>query len=377
MRRMRNAAGRIIPVLLWLICSLSAATAQSARFQVLRNLQGELLYYNARQEAYLPWIEGNDVSTTALHLALDLAGNRDQVLVLELNRNTSLYIDQQLVYYFEKPVQTVLQLDSLWQRYGADSLGLSFYQPEGDFSDMGVYLAYLRPYAPPPVNPLEQVRRPVYRHYDYFKLILLLLVIYYALLWRAIPRNFNDFFNLSHLFLNWRRKEGPTMLTNEQLLLILALSALISFFLWIYQTYTGALDALLWFGHPLLVWLQFTFSVFVLVVLKYLLIRAMSALFGLSEISYPYFFESLILSQSFYTAGFLVTAAVGIKSFGKIENLTSYFGLTVAIFYFFRLFIMYFKIRMKVDVRFLHLFSYLCTTELLPIIVGLKFLLMY
>lgn len=365
----------LLLTVLWLVHPPDLRAAAPDRFLEVRDLRAELMYYNPRQEAYLPWIEGNAVVAKSLHLLFAPGPQPEQSLVFDVAAGTSLYIDKQLMRYFEFSERVALSVDSLWQKHGNRQIGISFYHPSGEFSRFRIFIGTHLPPGPPTLNPLEAVARIRYDNQDYFKLGILIILGFYSILWKAFPRYFGDFFNVGHLFLNWRRKETPSMLTKEQFLLIMALAGLMSFFLWIYHLQSGALRSLIWFSHPMLVWLQIWLGIFLLLALKYVLIRMASALFDIDEISYPYFFESLILSQAFFSLSFVATAVIGIKYFGKIEIMAEYFGWAIAFFYFFRLFIMYFKIRMKVDVRFVHLFSYLCATELLPIIVGLKYLL--
>ena len=77
----------------------------------------------------------------------------------------------------------------------------------------------------------------------------------------------------------------------------------------------------------------------------------------------------------FYSLVFVVLTFIVINQFYLVQAALQRILTMVIIFNIVRFVILYFKFRRTVPMKSLHLFSYLCTTELIPIILGMKFFL--
>ncbi|WNB17828.1 DUF4271 domain-containing protein [Marivirga arenosa] len=106
---------------------------------------------------------------------------------------------------------------------------------------------------------------------------------------------------------------------------------------------------------------------------KVVLVTLFSNLFGNSKISAFYIKEMLNINLFFIIIIFFITALIFLY-LGFIPNFwfnTALFGLLF--FYLLRLILLYFKILKLSGFSNLYLFSYFCTTEIFPFLIGLKY----
>ena len=88
-----------------------------------------------------------------------------------------------------------------------------------------------------------------------------------------------------------------------------------------------------------------------------------------------YLVEFLRMSMIFYSVMFVIVSYTVINHFYYIETLLENLIVIVIAFNLIRFVMLFFKFRKTVNMKSLHLFSYLCTTELIPIVLGFKFFL--
>jgi len=187
-----------------------------------------------------------------------------------------------------------------------------------------------------------------------------------------------DFFSLQTL-LTFRLTETAFLkyrsLTKTQTMVIIFQAALLGGILitYLYYYHNPFGESFLVQSNPILVWLLILLLVLFFIFLKLVLISIIGALFKVSESTNFYFIEFLRMAMIFYSVIFIIICYTIINHFYLIEVLLENLILAIAIFYIVRFLILYFKFRRTVSMKNLHLFSYLCTTELIPIILGLKF----
>jgi type III secretory pathway component EscU len=81
------------------------------------------------------------------------------------------------------------------------------------------------------------------------------------------------------------------------------------------------------------------------------------------------------MAMIFYTLIFLALVFVVVNHFYSLQSLLNTLMIIVIIFNFLRFGILYFKFQRNISIKKIHLFSYLCSTELIPIVIGLNFFL--
>lgn len=213
--------------------------------------------------------------------------------------------------------------------------------------------------------------------------ISIILLLTYAISRVIFPKMFTSVYNFSK-FGNFRIKEdfgsNIRLLSTENFYFTAILSASISFVILNVILYTAEpLQNLSWLipeslGAGLLIWLLLTISIQVFFLLKYLFMSAFGALFNLPLSISRHYQEMQGLNNCF------VLILVGVATVAVYSNFNFPVGLInvmitgVLIYLLYRLLNIYIKLDQLKMYSKLYIFSYLCTTEIIPSIIGYKLL---
>lgn len=124
------------------------------------------------------------------------------------------------------------------------------------------------------------------------------------------------------------------------------------------------------FGGGLLLWVLISLAVFILLILKYVFTAMVGWLFDLPQPQTRHFQEVLSLNHLFIGLLFLALTIVLFTHFQLPDLLPEVILAATAIYLFFRLISLFFKIRQHTGSSMLYIFSYLCTTEIFPLAIG-------
>ncbi len=354
--------------------------SQAEEYRILKDLKDTWRFYSDKDKGLLPYIPENNVNTRTLYFYAQPSKYPGESLIVSFQDGASLWINDQLVRYYEKADTAHLSMDSLAAVYNSGVLNMVLYHPSrpltgiftivGSKIDDGFETLVINPIIPRTINKSKNV----------FIIIGIIIVIFFTVLFNLYPKDAGVFFSLrSALFSNTAADEliKPRAITTAQFLYLLALSGIMAFLIILYHSNIGiaALDN--WLGDSALFfsWFVLTIAFFILVILKYILILLMSNLFDISDKVNYYFFEITIFSMVFYSGLFITISVIGLGLSYFVPTALTFMLYLVIVFYLFRAAIMFLKIRSKTTVQNLHLFSYLCTTELLPVIIGMKYFL--
>lgn len=213
--------------------------------------------------------------------------------------------------------------------------------------------------------------------------ISILLILTYAISRVAFPKMFAAIYDFSK-FLSFRIKDefgsNIRFLSTENLYFTAILSASASFvvlsFL-MYQPETSSTFSFLIpesFGAGLLIWLLLTLAIQLIFLLKYLFIALIGYLFNLPTSFSRHYQEVQSLNNCFMLAA-LVTFTLAIYSSHNFPTGLLNVMITVTVIYLlYRLLNIYIKLEHLKAYSKLYIFSYLCTTEIVPTIIGLELL---
>lgn len=126
-------------------------------------------------------------------------------------------------------------------------------------------------------------------------------------------------------------------------------------------------------GYGILVWLVLGIVVNLTVYLKYALIATAGWLFHTRQIVSRHFTDYINASSLFYI---LVTVSLAMGTYATFissELFLKTVGLIIVLFLFYRTILLYVKLIQISPYSKLFIFSYICTTELIPILIGLHF----
>jgi hypothetical protein len=166
-------------------------------------------------------------------------------------------------------------------------------------------------------------------------------------------------------------------ITKQQWMVVIYQSALLAAIMTIALHYYHAPDALRFLVEIdiLFGWLLAFAITLIALLLKYILIFIVSSLFDVASSINFYFIEYLRMTTLFYSIVFVILSFTVVNYFFGLQQVSGGLAPVVIGFYLVRFGVIFFKFQRNLPIKNLHLFSYLCSTELIPIIIGLKFFL--
>ncbi|MBO3698884.1 DUF4271 domain-containing protein [Fabibacter sp. E12] len=215
--------------------------------------------------------------------------------------------------------------------------------------------------------------------------ISLLLLATYAVSRIVFPKMFTAVYDFSK-FLNFKLKDefgsNLRLLSTESFYFTVILSASLSFVALILVfglSQMGQLALFSWlvpesFGAGILIWLGMTASFQLLFLIKYLFIFLMGTLFNLPASTSRHFQEVQSLNNCFVLAMTSLCAIVVYSNFVIPDLLIKAIVGVTLIYLLYRLLNIYMKLEQLKLYSKLYIFSYLCSTEIIPAIVGIKLL---
>jgi hypothetical protein len=357
--------GRILTCLLFFF--LLTRAAEGKEIQETEDLRLQWKIYRGNQ--LVPYDAG---PAKSIHLALDLAGYEGHYLKLSSRKRFYVFINSALVAKAQD--QFFLSADSLRRMYGNTVL-VSIYQRDG-INDLAVkWVVKTLP------DDLQNFKRPSAAFPNFLLMASLVLIIYFTALFRTNPQLAIDYLNVSKLFYFKDRDD-------HQITLRIASSVNLLFYL--FCSLFGSL-AILTAAHfsdrglsivinssvysavnYLLQWLFLALGIAGLLMLKLGLSSALGSLFGWRDVAGFQFFNFVrvtILSLALIATATVFCFALGIRInyFFLLQSSCVLMALGVVL--------LFFKLLARNQLHSFHLFSYLCATEIFPLMVLVKILL--
>ena len=297
---------------------------------------------------------------------------------------SGLYIENSLVDYASESNCFLLDVDSLGSAYPQDQVFISLYRR--NFDSKQFVTSIVVPFqdeveiAEIDSDMILLAREPSY-FTNFFIVALLILLAYYAALLNLYPKTFWEFFNVNKAFALKLKEEKvltPSVFSRTNLLFFLGYGMVISFVgivFWFVLKETPILFSFVnleSFTEAFISWVKLSVLVLVVLCLKYLLIASIGTLFNHRLIAPRHFYDFNRLSHIFL----ILIFSLAVITFMVLQNppeiiyRTLFYAL--AFLLSLRVVILFFKLLDSASFRNFHLFSYLCTTEILPLIIGIK-----
>lgn len=349
----------------------------------VKDLRDKWLTVDRSGEKYMPYIDGRSLNYPVLGLILDGGESAGLTLNACIPSGTSVFINNMIIYQADTEGCLFYDMDSLISQYGNTTLFLSFFKKNLDPSTITTTLMTRQPVstAEGPVKPTIQITRRSQDHFSDFYVVAILLVAgFYAFLINRYPKGHKDFFNFSKAFSLTLKEEKVltqrNMGTANILFFVLygmAIALVIILFWKIFDGIPEILDfiSLNTFRSSLVGWLMLSFMAFCVVELKYLLIRVLSSLLNVDKIAQIHFFDFVRIGLIFIGITLIAASAL------YLSKMDSALAFTILLYLFvillgIRIVILLFKLIADTSFRKIHLISYLCTTEILPLLIGIR-----
>jgi hypothetical protein len=369
---------RVCSIFGFIIFLFTSQIAKGQDFLVERDLRLDWIFKSGNQQQMLPFLDHSSEMPYAIHLPTQLNYGKETYLKMDIPSGTSLFIDNKFLRYFEGDTTKLFSMDSLFSLYQQDSIYLTLFNKAGFGKPPRATIGYLHASFDTGMNVNPIAFREIDTKADFLKIIILTIFTFFVVLHSLLPAELLDFYSISTLFAfrytDTFMTKFRSLTKTHTLVIIYQAAMLASIMIVSLHYYNNPLgDLFIMKINPIFGWLIVFLITLALIFLKYVLISIVSHLFGVADRINFYFLEYLRMAMIFYSLIFVVVSYMIINHLHSLDSLLNTLIFVVIGFNFLRLIMIYFKFRRNIPIKNLHLFSYLCSTELIPIVVGLNF----
>ena len=357
------------------------------RYHLVRDLGYDWQVFDRAYGAYVPYLKPKHGNISSVSLAVDLAAQKGNELLFYAEEETYLFVNAALQRRID-PGWVVLRVDSLRALYQQGPFFLTLYRSSGTLPPLTALIGHLKTIRQVATSTspglLIQARRV--SGFNYFVVLASLFILgSYAFLWNLHPGAFNRFYSLRSLFSSSQREDDVQVgkpLNSINLLFLLNHAFLLALLYTLIREGTQrvvfpeqVLRTPEGLGNHTFNFLLVGLVVFLLMVIKYAGTYLLGSLFRFEKLVNVHFFEYIHLSKVFYTL--IVPALVVVfTSYPSYLAVAEQFCIPLVIgFSFLRIGLISLSLNRLASHRNLYLFSYLCVTELVPLLTGIKILL--
>lgn len=364
---------------------------EPADYKTAYNLEDQWMVYDDSYGGYVPYFRRRHGVQPTVSLILDLKKYRQYDLLLQVPQQTHIFVQSRLSRTLQAAGTLVLDIDSLQKSHAANSVLLTLYRPGGHSELPAAQVAYASrqdKQAKPAPATASRATQPKLRaasgFRDFVTLAALTLLAAYTFLLNYYPRAFQRNFSFQSIIALDLRGDATFLakpLNQVNLLFLAAHSLLLSLFYVIGQRYSGGFFANLLpfeasdtFYGLWVYFMAFAALLFVLLVVKYLFIYGMGIVFGMDKMASPHYYEYLIFSRLFFLAAVLLQFILVVAYPPWLPWLMPLVLTSLVLLNIIRILTIGAVLNKLTAFRNLYLFSYLCATEVIPLLVGVKLL---
>ncbi len=356
----------MIRLLLLLLLTQSSWAAPT----VVKDLRLDWLAY--KDDRYFPIGDDDGVDLRTIYFSVDPAAFKGQYLSTAAPEEWSLFVNRKLIFSGTKKL---FNLDSLARIYE----GKLFFAVYSTTGVSRLTTAIVSPSAPVIQSEHVEPRRPTFFR-DYGILAAAALLLFFLALLRTNPQLTLDYFSFAKIFSVQERNENllASRITSSANLLFYVFCALLTGFLLTAVFYTGGSYFLVSrfvtinsFSAALGVWMRLSLFILLLLAAKLMIVLFFSSLFNFREtVSFQFFnFLRFVL----FTSVVMALLSLGYFVF-KGEQAVFYERLIVLALMLLSAgsVMVLIKLLARAPFSFFHLFSYLCASEIIPLVIIIK-----
>jgi len=371
----------VLAVFLLLAPSLEAQNGQ--QLLPIEDLKSSWLTINGEGNGYVPFINGSTLNFPVIGIMLNTGDGAGLILRVCLPAGASIFIDNKIVDRIQHDGCRMYDLDSLMSSYNQESLFVNIFKKNLDPDLVTTTLMAAQPIrnVQAQSKPLQQITKRYSDQFpDFYIIAILMVAAYCAFLLNRYPKGYKDFFNFSKAFsLSFKEEK---VLTQRNMNTVNAL------FLWLYSMIITLVIILFWkifdgipelfefvafesFSSCFISWFAMSLLAYAVVWMKYALIKTLCSMLNVDKIAQIHFFDFMRISFIFVTAIFIALSVVYLTFVDQTVPFTIGLYLFVSLLAI-RIIILLFKLIGDSSFRKIHLISYLCTTEILPLLIGIR-----
>ncbi|MBC7921804.1 MAG: DUF4271 domain-containing protein [Ferruginibacter sp.] len=357
------------------------------QYHVVRDLRYDWQVFDRTYGAYVPYLKPKHGNVSSVSLAVDLAAQRGNELLFYAAEETYLFVNAALQRRIE-PGWVILRTDSLRAFYRQGPFFLTLYCASGTLPPPTALIGHrktIRQVAAS-VAPVWVVQPRRVSGFNYFVVLASLFILgNYAFLRNLHAGAFARFYSPRSLFAASQREDDVQVgkpLNSINLLFLLNHAFLLAL---LYVLIREGTQRTLFpepglrtpesLGHYASHFLVVGSVVFLLIVVKYAGTYLLGNLFRFEKLVNVHFFEYIHLSKVFYTLIVPVWVVIFTSYPSHLAAAERFYIPLIIGFSFLRIGLISLSLNRLASHRNLYLFSYLCVTELVPLLTGIKVLL--
>lgn len=381
----------ICSLLLWLFLFANNLQAQDGRNINLKNrnqITADWLVFKPNQNQltlYLPDYHG---PVNALYQWVYIRPNQPFRINFTARQGLCIFINNQLIFTADSVASYEIDLTKFIDKPDARRQHLlCIWHPLGQLNYQTFRNAVLTPQEAAdieinikPVSASLSIRPKKLPNQNVFILFLLLIGLMYGSLRTSYTSDFYSIFRLNTFLRGSALEEGflaKPISSWSSILFVLSFS--LSFALVIVAIHTNVQDNFI-FNRLFLVSeaditskiVFYTFLIFIFILVKYVFLRVMGVIFGLKPLvmtQYREFLRTTLFMGLFFPLIMLLYLVLNTANPQTVLLISNSAVASILIFTVLRIF---YTLNKKVSLRNLHLFSYICATEVIPLIILIK-----
>jgi hypothetical protein len=341
------------------------------KFAVVKDLRTDWTVF--RDGHYQRPAEQSVSGMESVHFVMNAGAHPGSELLLKSSGRYYLFINGQLAIGHVNELR--LKVDSLASRFGK-TMSLTVYQKDLDAEQLQTLLIRRE------VESNDELFKPPVHVRDFTSLSGLLLIILFVTIIRVNPKLALDYFSFNRVLSIREAEDNQThsrFAISSNVWFYIFCSLLVALYLMVVFThlpedYLLAKNAdSLTFWPVAWEWIKLSFLVLLLLMCKGLIVFLLSNLFGMTGIAGVHFFNYirfiLILTSSLMVLLFIYYISRGTNPYVYLTfQYVLLFGLGSWIL------VLFFKLNNRIEHSMFHLFSYICATELIPLLITMKVL---
>jgi len=337
-----------------------------------KDLEKEWLVHTGTE--YVP-LDQVDKPVRTIYFRLDPGVFKGDILKIESEDRFSVFINSQL--YSQNENSLTISMDSLFKNVSREELFIAVHQ-KGNISRQLTTQIYTEVTDAGSGGDTLMLRKPTYFR-DFVVVTTLFLFVFFVLMIQLNPRLSSNYFSIPKLF---SLREGDDdqyyfKITSANILFYVFISMVLSLFMLIIGELSTSNDVLkiqsATFIDTVLVWIKMTIIILSLLFIKVLVVYIASFLFGISEGAGYHFFNFirlLLITVAFLTIVLVFYYILHGSNQGVYSFLFKFFSWVLGAWAI----LLFFKLSNRVRFSSIHLFSYICATEILPFLIIIKIL---
>lgn len=361
---------------LFLFPVVSSSVCAQENSVVVEDLEEDLMVFDGEKYERL-----NDRHSRikAVYFSLSPPFHSGEHLRLHSSRKYYLFINGKIKGEYQGEV--VLAMDSLAAWAGpAPAYRVALYQEPINVRDLGVQVISHK--ASPQQQGIDTAAKPYSHFRDFSVMAALLLIIFFVVSLRLNPKLAADYFSVAHLLSSRETDDAQasarlTSSANVQFWVLCSL--LIGYYLLMVMYNLPPRFALPLhfqapgFGFIWLQWLKLTAIIFGILLLKLLIIVSLTRLFGMRGMARYHFFNWIRLLLLVFTLATFVLFMYFIARGSDAGFFVAFLSVIIVALVLW-IMVAFFKLSGRSGHSMFHLFSYLCATELIPLLITVKVL---